>query len=412
MKQYLLLIIVIFFSCKGEKNEGIKDKTIIPVAETVGTGEILCLSDYAKSIEYIPLETNDSILVGDIEDVIYENGHIILYDFQSKLCMIFNENGSYKTRLGRKGHGPGEYSFIRALSTMPESGNVFLSTNEGYLEYDLNGRLKRTMPRVEVPPPFFEPTTVPITDRVFLSHLVAMNDFRYHALIWGKKDTSQIYKLCPNNVEWDYSQESHIYVVSTYKWRFQDQVRCYWEETDTIFTVDSDLEMKKAFVIDLGIYKQPLKWILCGVPWKEVEISKTISTGFKISESLHYLFFGFNLYALAPEVFTYKRRNPRGYMQEIKVTSVYALFEKETGNLTFLNQPVKHKYLGFKNDLDGGPCFWPEYVSSDEKMVTWWNAEDFLSIYEQLENPSPELKKLAEKLTPEDNPVLMVVTLK
>lgn len=410
MNKYWICIIFILISCSEKKV--FRDKTIIHVAETVGTGEILCLSDYAKSVEYIPLEINDSILVGDIEEVIYENGHIILYDFQSRLCELFNEDGSYKTRLGQKGHGPGEYSFIRALSTMPESGNVFLSTNEGYLEYDLNGRLKRSMPRVEVPTPFFEPTTVPITDRVFLSHLVATNDFRYHALIWGKKDTSQIYKLCPNNVEWDYSEESHSYAVSTYKWHFQDQVRCYWPETDTIYTVGTDLEMKKAFVIDLGVYKQPLKWILCGAPGREVEISKTISVFLDISESSEFIFFRFNLSILAPEAFTYKRRNPRGYMQEVNVTSVCALFEKETGNLTFLNQPVKHEYLGFKNDLDGGPCFWPKYVSSDQKMVTWWNAEDFLKIYEQLENPSPALKKLAEKLTPEDNPVLMVVTLK
>ena len=47
------------FSCENIKNEAIRDKTIIPVAETVGTGEILNLSDYAKSVEYIPLETND-----------------------------------------------------------------------------------------------------------------------------------------------------------------------------------------------------------------------------------------------------------------------------------------------------------------------------------------------------------------
>ncbi len=410
MIKYWIFLIVIFLSC-SEKRE-IKDKTIISVAEAVGTGEILNLSDYAKSVKYIPLETNDSVLVGHIENVIYENGHISLYDFQEGLCLLFREDGSYKSRLGQKGHGPGEYSFIRAMSLMPESGNVFLSTNEGYYVYNLDGVFEKSMPRIEVPPPFFEPTTVPITDELFLSHLVALNDLRYKALIWGKKDTSRVYELCPANTGWKYSEELYSYTVSTCKWRFGDQIRCYWPATDTIFTVGSDVEMRKAFVIDLGIYKRPLKWILGGAPWREVEVSKTISVGFDISESSRYLFLDFNMHVLAPEVFTYKRHNPRGYVQEVEVTNAYALFDKESGVLTLLNQPVKHKYLGFRNDLDNGPCFWPKYISSENEMVTWWGADEFLEIYEQLPNPSVELKAVAEKLSPDDNPVLMIVTLK
>ena len=77
-----------------------------------------------------------------------------------------------------------------------------------------------------------------------------------------------------------------------------------------------------------------------------------------------------------------------------------------------LNQPVKHKQLGFRNDLDGGPCFWPKYISSEDEMVTWWMADEFLKIYESLPNPSAELRAVAEKLQPDDNPVLMVVQLK
>ena len=80
-------------------------------------------------------------------------------------------------------------------------------------------------------------------------------------------------------------------------------------------------------------------------------------------------------------------------MQDVEVRNVYGFFDKLSGKLTLLNQPVKHKYLGFKNDMDGGPCFWPKYVSSDNKMVAWFTASDFLDVYEQLENPSPTLKK-------------------
>lgn len=45
-------------------------------------------------------------------------------------------------------------------------------------------------------------------------------------------------------------------------------------------------------------------------------------------------------------------------------------------------------------------------------MVTWFTADELLDIYEQLPNPSAELKALVKKLSPDDNPVLMIVTLK
>ena len=410
MNKYWIFLFIIFLSCSGKRE--IKDKTIIPVAEVVGTGEILNLSDYAKSVKYIPLETNDSVLVGHINYLIYENGHIILHDLQAELCRVFHEDGSYKTNLGRIGHGPGEYSYVRAMAIMPGLEGMFLSTNEGYFVYDLEGTLQKTMSRLEAPDSFFEATTVPITDEVFLSHIVAMNDLRYKALIWGKKDTSRIYELCPANTGWDYSEELHSYIISTCKWRFGDQTRCYWPATDTIFTIGSDLKMEKAFVIDLREYKRPLKWIIGGVFRKELEASKTISVSNAILESSRYLFLDLHMYRLAPEAFTYKKRNIRGQMQEFKSTNVYALFDKESGELTLLNQPVKHKYLGFCNDLDGGPCFWPEYISAKNEMVASWSAEDFLKIYEQLPNPSAELKAVAEKLNQDDNPVLMIVTLK
>ena len=376
-KYWIYVTLISLLSCTEPK--GIRDKTIIPVAEAVGTGEILNLSDYAKSVKYISLETTDSLLIGDIDGLVYENGRIALYDFQGKKARLFQEGGKYITDLGRIGHGPGEYSFIRKIHSMPDRDGIFLATNGGYFIYDLKGRFVRYIPLANAPAPFFAPGTIPITDNFFLSFLVAMNDVSYS--------------------------------VSINHWRFKDQVRCFWAATDTVFTIGPELQMEKAFVIDLEKYKQPLKWLLGGAPWKEVEVSKTIKP-WVTAESSHFLFIALNMYALAPEPFTYKRMNPRGYMQVLKSMSVLALFNKDTGKLVLMNQPVKHKYLGFRNDLDGGPAFWPKYISSKDEMVTWFMAEEFLEIYGQLPNPSPELKAVAEKLDPDDNPVLMVVQLK
>ena len=410
---FILTALFLFFSCQ-EENIKEKDKTIIPVAETVGTGEILNLSDYAKSVEYIPLETSDRVLVGGIQQGIYEKGYIIISDSKSGMCEIFYEDGRFKTQLGQRGQGPGEYIYIYAMTFLSSSNEVFLDINPSrcYL-YDLDGNLKKSISRVKAPIPFRAFETVALTPDLYFSDLGAMGDFSYRGLAWGTKNDTSVYKLFPYSFKLDrVDDEPSGLGVTTRKWLYNGEIRYYREERDTIFTINSNLEFEYTFVLDFGKYKEPLECLFFGTRITRNNRCIFLYYSF-VPESSRYLFLTFNFQDLAPELYTYEARNPRtGKNVTRRQTLVHGLFDKDTGKLILLNQPVKHKYLGFKNDLDGGPCFWPKYVSSDDKMVTWWNAGDFLELYEKLLNPSPELKKVAEKLTPDDNPVLMVVTLK
>ena len=46
------------------------------------------------------------------------------------------------------------------------------------------------------------------------------------------------------------------------------------------------------------------------------------------------------------------------------------------------------------------------------KMVSFCNAQDFLDYYETLEDPSPEIKRLATNLSPDSNPIIVIANLK
>jgi len=67
---------------------------------------------------------------------------------------------------------------------------------------------------------------------------------------------------------------------------------------------------------------------------------------------------------------------------------------------------------GFKDDLRGGPAFWPKSITSDGKyMVGYIDAIKFITYAE--DNDCPEnIKKMAENIDENDNPIAILVKLK
>jgi len=82
----LILFTFLIVSCSNKKDT--LPHNIIPVASTVGNYKKLNLSEYATDIKYIPLETNDSVLVSDIIRIVYENGKILLIRSHDELLFI------------------------------------------------------------------------------------------------------------------------------------------------------------------------------------------------------------------------------------------------------------------------------------------------------------------------------------
>ena len=73
----LVLSTFLIVSCEIRKEK--LPLNVIPVASTVGNYKILNLSDFTTDIKYIPLETNDSVLISSIiPQVIFENEKILI----------------------------------------------------------------------------------------------------------------------------------------------------------------------------------------------------------------------------------------------------------------------------------------------------------------------------------------------
>lgn len=74
--------------------------------------DTLVYSTFVDTIEYIPLETTDGCLVGDVTDVVFAGNRLFVFDAKQQEVWSFDRSGKYVGRIGHRGEGPGEHLFI------------------------------------------------------------------------------------------------------------------------------------------------------------------------------------------------------------------------------------------------------------------------------------------------------------
>ena len=106
------------------------------------------LSEIADTVEYIPLQTNEDITVGEIEKMIVRHGKIYIWDRLSESVFCFNMSGNYLYRVHAQGQGPGEYGRTSDFSLDMDNGHIciFSDVDRAIFEYDENGKFLKETP--------------------------------------------------------------------------------------------------------------------------------------------------------------------------------------------------------------------------------------------------------------------------
>ena len=82
-----------------------------------------------KDIEYIPLETKEYCLLGDINKIIYKNDKFYILDsHQNKGVYIFDKDGKFISSINKQGEGAGEYIEIIDMDVDNEN-NIYVADN-------------------------------------------------------------------------------------------------------------------------------------------------------------------------------------------------------------------------------------------------------------------------------------------
>ena len=105
----------------------------------------MSLSAIASGVSYLPLEFNDSCVIGNIGDLKYVNDHYFVLDKQTKSVYIFNEKGKYISRLCHTGKGPGEYinPATIAVNRKDTSIDILDPLQRKIITYAFNGKFLR-----------------------------------------------------------------------------------------------------------------------------------------------------------------------------------------------------------------------------------------------------------------------------
>lgn len=394
------------YSCKEVKPD-LKDVfpvTISVDSDNAGTDSIL-LSKIASKIEYIPLQTDDSILLGYIYDFKITNDFIFV---ENGLDLLrFSTNGNFINKVYITGRGPDETLPV-CSAIDKEHEQVFVFDRDKTIKiYKTNGdflsAIKEPINSSQSLPPwkieYFENNLfVASQQRPGVEYIYSLFNLKTDSIIPLYKNKCQYTKdqrsKWPSIIPWDYCYQIFDTALM-FKERF----------CDTVFILNSKLEVRPRFILDIT---HKLEW----ETWRDkgmFNIGAGPPEGFwvhSLAESKDFLFFTL-----------YSHKRPK----------IFVIYDKGSRKVEMSTIPDFNSYgsqVYVKNDLDflvDFPVFNKSgYIFySDECLYSVIEATYFKEAYskatERQKNSSKYLrsmKPVLSSITEFSNPIIMKIILK
>lgn len=98
-------------------------------------------SQFVDSISYIELETTDSSLIGNVDNLRISDDGIVVFDKSNRNVLSFSNDGKFRSKIGSYGGGPQEYAYLNQIDIDPASHEILLfdTGKERVLRYSYDG---------------------------------------------------------------------------------------------------------------------------------------------------------------------------------------------------------------------------------------------------------------------------------
>jgi len=345
----------------------------------------ISLSEITDEIIYIPL--SNEILCGEIYPVLTDSLIFIKPSFEGLL--VFDMNGGFKSRIGKKGKGPGEYLYASKFTFDSKNETIYiLDINSKILKYSMKGEFLQEIQIKNLGQKFFS-EIIFSKNKLYLYEGINQGYGKYD---WIVIDTfgNLLYEKF-NAIEMFPS--FHGFIGN--KQEAYNNTLYYWNQiNDTLFEINEE-EYKAAFLFANGDFRLPKQ--------KFSAFSTKYFYPYKIYFTKKYLFFSYN----------YQFQNCIG------------IYIKSEQQLYLVNKTKDTEFPGIVNDFDGGlpliPTSYYQNLRNEEflvgdiipfKLKAHVASQSFKESIPKYPEKKKELEQLANSLDENDNPVLMLVKLK
>lgn len=424
------LLLGAFLGCQRTVQQS--DLIEINIEENIKNVKLLNICDFNCEIEYIPIKQTP-VTLRSVYEIDFSDDYILISDRNH--CFLIDYQGNIVAKIGAKGKGPGEYTHASVIK-FGISKQIFIQSGWYLHVYDLKGKFLRKF-KIEANPKL-KPDGIhrggqmyswaPFNDSLFIGQV--NNDSgqeKYKAVFFD--ETGRTLKAVENHVFRNLTKPytaSNNYEANIYK----KEGQTFFKErmNDTVFKVNEQYEFIPIYFINQGKYGMPKE--ILELPMKE-RAKKTedyISVS-NVFESSKYLFLtcSFNNYSPAkrtePILLPENLYGPNRYWS-FYPAGMLGIFDKHTKELVFA-EPVKSDNRltnsGLRNDYDGGVNFYPIARVNDSTLALKIDAyqlkehvasKTFKNSTPKYPEKKKELERLANSLSEEDNPVLMLFTFK
>ena len=369
-----LLLASMLLSCGGGKGEAQKQKVsdglwTFDVTKKYPTKEIY-IQDIAD-VDYIPLETNDSILWRGRE-VLYLDDDYIVGANRNNGVYFHDGKGKVLNMFNKMGQGPKEYFDMYKVQYDKKSDEIYINDMFKYYVYDKEGNFKRSFQGIEDKlysriEQFFILNEDELIQYNYNNHYTRVSRLTGEHLgdiKLGVADSTTTLHFRKNNMIFNtivshFTKDKEGYIITSFS-------------SDTTYLLTSNLQLKPIGVRIPPVSSQDVPVFLLPV-----------------------------------------KNTPRYYfMSTIKKEDSFPvkayMMDKKTNQIYYLKDYFKNKdYIGLKVHLD---MFGPSVLANlpNNVCVQSLNITKLCEAYEE-GKLSGKLKDIAANLKEDDNPVLMII---
>lgn len=253
-KALITLLIIVISSCQSNKKTNGESIVTIDIAEAWDSDnkKNINASELFADVTYIPLDTDDTYLIGKVPNLYITDNYIFMGGF------LFDKEGHFITKLGKTGQGPEEFLFARdELFNEARKEYYALDNYRNYIHvYDINNHYLRSIPV----PAFRERFFLLNKDQLLIANKRGFTsrepkDWEFSYMVIGVEKGDTLYKHTSISLN-ELKEMTNLYATPfDVFWSYHNTMNFYDGIQDTIYSLKKGRIDQPRYAINFGKYK-------------------------------------------------------------------------------------------------------------------------------------------------------------